>query len=63
MQWATVRTDTGPVRALVVRGVRSDPLFLPGLAEGVVVESLATAAMLTLLGTGVLLAARRRRPA
>ena len=43
MYWATVRTQQGPVRALVVRTHRSHPLFLPGLPEDVVVETLATA--------------------
>jgi cation transport protein ChaC len=44
MQWATARTDEGPVRVLVTRGSRSDPEYLPGLDEDVVVEALATAA-------------------
>jgi cation transport protein ChaC len=44
MHWATLRTDAGPVRALVVRTSRSHPLFLPDLPDDVVVEALATAA-------------------
>lgn len=44
MRWATARTREGLVRALVVVGDRSHPLFLPGLPEDVVVEALATAA-------------------
>lgn len=44
MYWATARTEAGPVRALIVRTHSRHPLFLPGLAEDVVVEALATAA-------------------
>jgi cation transport protein ChaC len=44
MRWLTARTDAGPVRALAVQTNRSDPAYLPGLAEDVVVEALATAA-------------------
>jgi glutathione-specific gamma-glutamylcyclotransferase len=44
MHWVTARTDAGPVQALAVRTHRSHPLFLPGLAEDVVIEALATAA-------------------
>jgi cation transport protein ChaC len=44
MRWMTARTAAGPVRALVVVTDRAHPLFLPGLAEDVVVEALATAA-------------------
>jgi cation transport protein ChaC len=44
MHWLTARTDAGPVRALAVRTHRSHSAYLPGLAEDVVVEALATAA-------------------
>ncbi len=44
MEWANVRTDNGPVRALVVVTDKSHPAYLPDLTEDVVVNSLATAA-------------------
>jgi glutathione-specific gamma-glutamylcyclotransferase len=44
MRWVTVRTDAGPLRALAVLGDRSDPAYLAGLTEDVVVEALAMAA-------------------
>ena len=44
MRWVTARTGAGPVRALAVQTRRSHPAYLPGLAEDVVVEALATAA-------------------
>ena len=44
MSWANVRTDNGPIRALVVVSDKSHPAYLPDLAEDVVVNSLATAA-------------------
>lgn len=44
MHWITARTDAGPVRALAVLTNRSHPAYLAGLAEDVVVKSLATAA-------------------
>jgi cation transport protein ChaC len=44
MRWITARTAAGPVRALAVLTTRAHEAYLPGLAEEVVVEALATAA-------------------
>jgi cation transport protein ChaC len=44
MKWANVRTDDGPIRALVVVTNKSHPAYLPDLTQDVVVNSLATAA-------------------
>ncbi|MEH6836821.1 MULTISPECIES: gamma-glutamylcyclotransferase [Falsihalocynthiibacter] len=44
MKWADVRTDSGPIRALIVVLDTSHPAYLPDLAEDVIVEALATAA-------------------
>jgi cation transport protein ChaC len=44
MEWANVRTDDGPIRALVVVTNKSHPAYLPDLTQDVVVNSLATAA-------------------
>jgi cation transport protein ChaC len=44
MEWANVRTDDGPKRALVVVTTKSHSAYLPDLLEEVVVNSLATAA-------------------
>ena len=44
MEWANVRTDDGPIRALVVVTNKSHPAYLPDLMQDVVVNSLATAA-------------------
>lgn len=44
MRWANVRTEAGPIRALVVVTDRTHPGYLPGLTLEVIVEALATAA-------------------
>jgi cation transport protein ChaC len=44
MDWVTARTDAGPVRALAVLTDKSHPAYLPGVAEHLLVRSLATAA-------------------
>lgn len=44
MKWANVRTEDGPIRALVVVTDKFHPGYLPGLTEEVIVESIATAA-------------------
>jgi cation transport protein ChaC len=44
MRWITARTADGPVRALAVLTTRAHVAYLPGLAEEVVVDALATAA-------------------
>ena len=43
-RWLTVRTATGPVRAIAFPISRSNPAYLPGLTEEQVVGALATAA-------------------
>ncbi len=43
-RWVTARSGEGPVRALAFPINRSSPAYLPGLAEEVVVQALATAA-------------------
>ncbi len=42
-RWVTVRTDAGPVRAIAFPISRKSEAYLPGLAEDVVVEALASA--------------------
>lgn len=44
MKWANVRTNGGPIRALVVVTDKSHPAYLPDLTEDVIVDALATAA-------------------
>jgi glutathione-specific gamma-glutamylcyclotransferase len=44
MHWVTVRTESGPVRALAVLTKRSHPAYLADLSDEVVIKALATAA-------------------
>jgi cation transport protein ChaC len=43
-RWVTAQTAEGPVRAVAFPISRSNPAYLPGLTEEVVVDALATAA-------------------